>query len=383
MKTSFEVALFIFCLSITSFGQQAKLEGHVFDEKDIAISSARIVAAGGQAAVTDHKGHFIIRFPASIQPGQATRIQVVKSNWVIFQPMFGNCVTQSTERNYEPLRVVIVRKGSPLALAPRRLSHVIAQWSGEIAKLRTEIGSLKLHLDEYAYLRQYAEEYGFTLEEFRAATEQWAQIKDSDDNEERALKEYWQKNYGKAAQLATESAKVADEELRQAIQKTNEVSLKVIRRYQLAGSAYYAQYKFREALTAYGQIVKLFETGTLSRQTFRMEWAETQLLLGNAKGELGRRIKGEEGPRLLKESLAEYQQSLSFYTPAQSPEYWAGAQNNLGIALVNLGKRANGPEGIKYLNGAFSAKRAARDVRTPAQFHQEGAAPPNNVAAPS
>src|SRR2546427_4410271 len=196
MKFSIAITvLFISCFSAIAFGQQAKLEGQVLDDKDAPVSRTRLVAAGGQAAVTDDKGHFRISFPASTQPGQSARIEVVKSNWVIYQPMFGNCVTQSTERNYEPLRVVIVPKGSPLALSPKRLSQVIAQWTAERVKLRAEVGTLKQNVDEYAFLRQYANEYGLTLEQFREAAEQWAQIKESDDKEERALKEYWQKNY--------------------------------------------------------------------------------------------------------------------------------------------------------------------------------------------
>src|SRR6266545_3324500 len=97
----FAVALSTFCVSATAFGQQAKLEGYVFDDNDKRVSGVRVIAPGGQAALTDNKqGHFTISFPASIQPGQATRIEVAKSNWVIYQPMLGNCVTQSTERNY-------------------------------------------------------------------------------------------------------------------------------------------------------------------------------------------------------------------------------------------------------------------------------------------
>src|SRR6201989_1208509 len=97
------ITIFIFCLPIITLGQQAKLEGQVLDDKGRPVSGTKIIAPGGQAAVTDNKGHFSIRFTTSIQPGQATRIEIIKSNWVIYQPMFGECVTQSLARNYEPL----------------------------------------------------------------------------------------------------------------------------------------------------------------------------------------------------------------------------------------------------------------------------------------
>lgn len=128
------LTLVMFGLAVTAPGQQAKLEGQVFDDRDRTVSGVRITAPGGQAATSDSKGHFSISFPASIRPGQATRDGVARPSWVIYQPMFGNCVTQSVERNYEPLRVVIIPKGSLLALSPKRLSQVIAQWAAKLAR---------------------------------------------------------------------------------------------------------------------------------------------------------------------------------------------------------------------------------------------------------
>ncbi|HEX5701854.1 MAG TPA: hypothetical protein VFX97_01390 [Pyrinomonadaceae bacterium] len=376
---TFLVVLFTSCLSATALGQQAKLEGQVFDDKDRAVVGVRIVAAGGQAAVTDSKGHFKIGFPSAAQPGQATRIKVVKSNWVIFQPMLGNCITQSTERNFEPLRVVIVPKGSPLALSPRRLSQVIDQWTAERVKLRTEVGNLRRNIDEYAFLRDYAKEYGFTLEQFRDAAEQWGTIKDSDDKEERALKQYWQKNYEEAALLATESYKTALAELAQAKKKTLEVSLKVIRRSQLAGNSYYAQYKFREALITYNELAQRFEAKELPKEELKAEWAATRFLIGNAKVELGQRVGGEEGRRFLVEAVAEFRQSATFHTREQLPQDWATSQNNLGSALVRLGERVSGVESIKYLDEAVAVLRASLEIRTRKQLAQDWAVTQNDL----
>lgn len=359
------VVFFTFCLSAAAFGQQAKLEGRVLDDKDGPVSGVRIVVAGGQAAMTDEKGHFLIGFPASIQPGQATSVKVVKPNWVVYEPMFGNCVTQSVERNYEPLRVVIVPRGSPLALSPSRLSRVIAQGATERIRLRSEVETLRSERDDYAFLDRYAKEYGFTSEQVLNAVDQWAQIKDSDDKEDRALKAYSQKNYGSAAQQAEESARAADEELRTANKKTNEASLKLIRRYQLAGNAYSEQYKFRQALAAYNEIETRFDTRQLSKETFIAEWAGTKYLIGDAKAALGVRVEGEDSTRLLKEALTEYQQSASFYTREQSPQDWAETQSNLGNALQSIGVRVGGPESIRYLNEAIVAYRSALEVLTP------------------
>lgn len=373
------ITLFTCCSSAAAFGQPAKLEGRIFDDKGGVAQAIRIIAAGGQAATTDNKGHFRINFPASVQPGQAIRIEVVKRNWVIYQPMFGKSVTQSLDRNYELLHVIIVPKGSPLALSPRRLSQVIAQWTAERVKLRSEVGRLEQDLDEYAFFRQYAKEYGFSLDQFRDAAEQWAKIKGSDDKEERALKEYWQKHYGSAAQLAQESGKVAVEELKQANEKTVEASLKVIRRYKLAGNAYYAQYKFKEALGAYNEIEKHFDTGALSKDRLIAERAEIRFLATNTKVAIGLRVGGEESLQLLKEALADIQLNAIFYTREQFPRDWAAAQNSLGNVLSSLGVRVRGTESLKFLNEAVTAYRAALEVGTREELPQEWALTQSNL----
>jgi tetratricopeptide (TPR) repeat protein len=373
------LALFMLVLAVTVLGQQAKLEGLVFDDRDRTVSGVRITALGGQAAASDRKGHFSISFPTSIRPGQATRIGVDRLNWVIYQPMFGNCVTQSLERNYEPLRVVIVPKGSPLALSPKRLSQVIAQWATERAKLTNQVGTLKQDLDQYAFLREYAKEYGFTLEQFRGAADQWAQIKESDDKEERALKEYWQNNYGRAAQFARDSAVAADEELDRANKQTTEAGSKVIRRYKLLGNAYYADHKYEEALDAYYAIEKRFETRRLSKENFAAAWSEIKLLLANTKVALGIRVNGEDSTRLLKEALADIEESASFYTAEQSPHEWGARQNTLGNVLWSVAVTIKGAEGLKYLNDAAEAYRAALGVDSRYRSSQDWAATQNNL----
>jgi tetratricopeptide (TPR) repeat protein len=381
------LTLFIFSLATTAFGQRAKIEGYVSTDKGVRVAGVRIVVTpGGQAGTTDNKGHFAISLPDDIKPGQAARISVERVGWVIFNPMFGNCDTKSAERNYEPLRVIIVPKGSLLALSPKRISEVVARWSvernkqlQEIHRLHSEVTDLKREQDEYAFLRKYAEEYGITLDKLISAANQWAQIKEGDDKEERALKEYWQKHYDSAARLALEAGQEADAELERANQQKIEASRKKIKRNMIAGDSFYAEYKFSEALAAYSGIEQLFEARKISKEDFTEEWAEVKLLLGNTKGALGIRVEGEAGPRLLTEALDDYRQATSFYTRAQSPPDWAMMQNNLGVVLSYLGERANGSESIEYLNESLAAYQAALEVYTREQSPQDWADTQNNL----
>jgi hypothetical protein len=159
---------------------------------------------------TDSKGHFVIDFPNFVQAGQSMHIELNRPGWLVHDPLFGECATQNPALNYVSLKVIIVPKGSPLALEPKQLSKVIARWADERVRSREQVTELGRQLDEYAFLREYAEKYGFTLDQFNAAADEWAKIKESGDKRERAFKEYWLKNYDIAALLAHEAALSAD-----------------------------------------------------------------------------------------------------------------------------------------------------------------------------
>lgn len=392
MKSNRPIAvLFTICVSATAFGQQAraKLEGMVFNHQNRPVSGVRVVVPGGQAVAADVKnGHFTIRFPDNIQPGQATRIMIAKANWVVYQPMFGNCVTQSTERNYEPLKVIIVPKSSPLALSPERLSQVIAQWSNEKGKLQSrlvhlseEVTDLNRQVDEYAFLRDYAQQYGFTLDRVKAAATEWARIKDSDDKESRALKQFWLANYANAAQLARESAKEAEQDLEKVYEERFIAGRKVIRRHQLEGNAFEEQYKFDEALLAYLEVERLFDTRKLLKDDFISEWSELKTSIGDVKRRLAESVLGDKSTQLLLEAVKAYEEAQSIYPREQSAPGWASVEVDKAIALLRLGEQTAGPEGLKYLNDSVAALNAALAIRTRDRFRLEWASTQTALAA--
>ena len=65
-----------------------------------------------------------------------------------------------------------------------------------------------------------------------------------------------------------------------------------------------------------------------------LEWAKTQMNLGNALWTLGER---ESGTARLEEAVAAYRAALEESTRARVPLEWARTQMNLGIALQTLG----------------------------------------------
>jgi tetratricopeptide (TPR) repeat protein len=91
----------------------------------------------------------------------------------------------------------------------------------------------------------------------------------------------------------------------------------------------------------------------MSRERVPLDWAATQLGLGNALETLGER---ESGIARLEQAVEVYRAALEERTRERVPLDWAMTQNNLGIALETLGERESG---TVRLEQAVEAYRAA------------------------
>jgi tetratricopeptide (TPR) repeat protein len=94
------------------------------------------------------------------------------------------------------------------------------------------------------------------------------------------------------------------------------------------------------------------------RDRVPLDWAMTQVNLGNVLTDLGRR---ESATARLEEALVAYRAALGEYTPERAPLNWATTQTDLGNALFALGERESD---TAHLEEAVSAYRAALEVRT-------------------
>ncbi len=97
------------------------------------------------------------------------------------------------------------------------------------------------------------------------------------------------------------------------------------------------------------------------RNAFPLDWARTQMNLGNALARLGER---ESGTARLEESIAAYREALQENIRARVPLKWAMTQMNLGNALSVLGDRESG---TARLEEAVSAYREALQEQTRAR----------------
>lgn len=373
--------LLVACFSAIAFGQQAKLEGTVSDEHGKAVSGVRVFVDGGQAATTDARGHFSIAFHTSITAGHPTRIHA--ANWKVFDPIFGECWTQSVASSREPLKVTIVSPSSTAAhLSRERLGAIVARYqkglsaqSNTIEVLSRKVDELSSERAKYAFLKEYGDEYGVPLSTLKDSLDQWAEIKDAKDKLESVRQRAWKGDWDAVVALTDEPGAFDVELFKQRNRQRNQEEIEDGRReiafYTNRGDALAKQNRFREALACYGLIVNLFDSRALSREDLLEEWGDTKIIIGNQKTTLAEKIGGAEGRQLLVEALADYRDAATLYPREQSPADWALVQYGTAITLMRLGEQSSAKESLKYLNEALAVITAVLEIRT--RSHSESA----------
>jgi tetratricopeptide (TPR) repeat protein len=267
----------------------------------------------------------------------------------------------------QTLDVIIVPFGSKALWTSAGIEKELKAKSDQIASQRRHIANLHGQIDQLEqldlpqFMNELAKKYGFKPKEVKAAFDEWARsIGDIANDHVQALRDFYNQKYIDSGRKFTSAAErglenAADE-------------------FRLSGNSYIAGYDFRDALESYGRSMNL-----ISRIKQPEKFAAITNLLSIAKVELGTRTEGEEGQRLLSESIVAYHQNLLFRTREQNPLDWAATQNNLGIALQELGIRAEGPEATRLLSESVAAYRQALLVRSRENLPQDWAVTQNNL----
>ena len=105
-----------------------------------------------------------------------------------------------------------------------------------------------------------------------------------------------------------------------------------------------------------------------------MQWAASQLNLGNALNNVG---KLEPGTASLELAATAYRDALTVFTRETAPFDWASAQNNLGSVLLTIGQRNSDVGQIEESAAAF---RAALEEYTRARVPLDWAMTNYNLA---
>lgn len=404
----------IACLSANSLGQRAKLESRLYNDREQPEGRVLIQAQPAHPVATASDGHFRIVFPDRVGPGEPVTIVVERPYWVVYQPAFGETTTQDINRYYvdsDRTRVYIARRGSTLLLGPRGINSAMAVLQKSLNKANNKVARLvvqnhRLEAEKAGlearnaelngelvaavererenqeitvFLDKYASAYGFTRAQVLLAVQQWARPDPADDDEQRALKLLWNRDYAGARAVAQEGAQEKINDYKQAAKQQTEKVREIIGTLIIVGIAYDREDRFREALQAYDKVEQFFRENKIPKDEYKAELADVKFYVANDKDALGRVVGGEESRRLFTEAIADYRQLLNFYTFEQSPQDWASVQMNLANTLQDFVAQFGGPDSERYLREAEAAYLEALKLRTVKSLSQRCGCQPINL----
>jgi tetratricopeptide (TPR) repeat protein len=396
------------------------------------IIGAKVVAQTVQEAISMEGGLVQLRLPPTFGPGSELKNSVTYKDLVIHVPLNGD-VTVPKDAN-KVVTVLLGPKGDPSLLA-RSGGQIVA------ACIRQQDLTLGLSGKDQQepkltrYIRQWASEYGYSVEQVQAEVQRWAEEvqrnRASSSLELQAQAAYAKREFEKAADLFNDAKSnalgrleedrkrlTAEEERQREDLRTyldtvigQADSLKLTLHYSQArqvlddavrqvdkaryrawwvailtwranllleegryGAADASQGKFAAGIRDYRQLLQ-----DLTGPSDRQDWAMTQNNLGLALSRQGERSSGPEGTALLSQAVEAYRAALQVRTVANPPQDWARTQNNLGLALFRQAERSSGPEATALLDQAVEAYRAALQIQTKADLPHNWANAENNL----
>ncbi len=385
------LAIFTLLLSVTIHAQ-IDLHGNLLYDTKAPVPNT-LVMADTARGTTDSRGQFVLRLPADVKAGQGVMVRVSKDGYLIDKPLDGLWNASNRElQGIQPFTVIIVRKGSLTLLSDARLNQMMDQFKDnftrqisslrqqnitsrkELAASKQEIVALKAQVLP-SLLGQWQQEYGLSSEQIKVVLDKYANTKNpTDDFRAQALKEYYNGNFSAASNFFEKAALAKEDDI---IHKEAELELDKLSassNWKAKGKSDFSNYDFSASIKSYDRATKL-----LAREKHPQEWAELEVLFGNAKQELGTRTDPAITTKLLTESVQHYRTALMVYTQKDLPQDWAMTQNSLGGALMGQGKRGSGGEAVRLLGESVAAHRAALEVYTQKDLPQDWAATQNNL----
>jgi len=389
MKTS-AIGFVVLLLQLVG-GSQALagsiLHGQVYliGENDEVVPAPNVTVrleGRGDPTTTLSEGDFQLLLPvvnrngrevSLFQPGEKATLVVQKKDWVIHSPAEGE-VRIPDDLEKEVIKIRLLPKGSHKLWSQERFQKFIQDLQ-EKAKAQVKPQGKPEDVDFGLYLKEWATRLGFSAQEAREQVEKWvAETEHARDPFDRALAEYYKKNFKEARKLFLESAEVSLQKLKDLQEKTLQISREAAVRLLRAGDAAYSDYDFAGALSEYRRASDL-----VGKDQSPQLWAEVQNGMGKADYEIGVRTEGSKLHEYLAQAVAALRAALEVRTREQLPQQWAATQNNAGIALRDQAIRTSGEEGRQLLAQAVTAYRAALEVRTREQLPQQWAATQDNL----
>ena len=395
------------------------------DQFQAPLENAQVgLDESGGRDVTKDGGLFQFFLPDVLRGGDEVTITVTVPGYAISEPPGGRFRIPADLARTR-VTIQLLPKGSPRFLSDAQLRALVERGAKESSRQPAQLNS-KERPDLSRYLKDWAVQYGFGVDEVRTELNRWAAdvVSRKASAYDLGLAAFAINNFREANERALDAATEAEASLANLQKQQRETIDHAIRAYRLAGDAAYRGMEFEGAASAYGKALSHadrdrdatewadlqlrignseFELISRSegtavqchgesakkayflalevyrKETLPQDWAATQNNLGNALDELAGRSEGPQAAAYLEQSVAAYRNALQVYTREQLPQDWAITQSNLGIALRHWAGRSEGRQAAAYLEQSVAALRSALQVSTREQLPQGWAATETNL----
>ncbi|MBX3334367.1 MAG: hypothetical protein KF876_09595 [Nitrospira sp.] len=366
-------------LPTATFAKDRFLQGRVLlvgehDELKPLAGQDVVLIESGDSARTKEGGRFRLFLKDIFKSGTRVTLSVKKKDWRIQYPLDGEArVPDDLDKELVDIRLLPV--GSKKFWSADRIEKFIRD-TAEKSKEQVRLEGKPQEIDFSRYIKDWAGQYGFSVQQAKAEIDKWvAESEKKNDLYQLGLAAYAKKNFGQAGKLFEESAGGKIVLAEAATTRAKRLTEEAVRDYRLAGNAYYANYNFKKALTAY-------EAGLsyASKNDVPALWATLQWFIGLTNWEIGIRTKGSAIKQHLDGAVKNYEEALSVFKKTNFPENWAAIQNNIGLVLRDQSTRTGGETSIRLLTEAVTAYREALKVYTKNHFPQQWATAQKNLS---
>ena len=308
------------------------------------VGAKAVVAQTRQEGISQAGGFLELRLPATFGPGSDLTISVTYKDLVIHEPFNGDIAVPAN-----PNTVRFVRmgpKGSTALLGNSGRQIVAASIRQQDAP--SAGGKTPPEPKLTRYIREWASEYGFGVEEVQAEVRRWADDVEKKQAgtsvEDQALAAYAKGQFAEAAALfkdAAASALPRFEEARKRRTAAEDTERKELRAYLdgVVGEADSLKrtFRYREAREALDGAV-----AQVDKARYRSWWVEVVTRRADSLLEEGEFGAPAAALARLGAAIQDYRDLLRELAGAGDRQNWAATQNSLGIALESQGERSGG-----------------------------------------
>jgi hypothetical protein len=234
-------------------GAQTDLLGKLVEGDDQSRTGIDNVSVSldedGSHDVTKDGGLFHLHLASSLRPGVEVTITVAMPGYAIYEPPQGKLVVPLDLIHRREIQML--PKGSLKFFSDVQLRAFVEHAAKDSS--RTPVPLPPQQADLSRYLRDWAVQYGFSVEQVQAEVNRWASDVESKKSNtyDLSLAAFAKKNFAEAHDRAIEAAVEEEGRLTSLQKEQQEVVDRLVRDYELAGDAAYSGREFNKASDAY------------------------------------------------------------------------------------------------------------------------------------